>query len=47
MHVNAPVILQWPWENGIPLAHGSMKSYLKDSLTNMRYEGDIANLVGF
>ena len=27
---NSPVILQWPWENGVPLAHGSMAQRLKE-----------------
>lgn len=28
----SPVIQQWPWDNGIPLQHGSMVSYLKERL---------------
>ena len=32
IRVNAPVVQEWPWENGLPLEHGSMESMLRKSL---------------
>jgi len=32
IRVNAPVVQEWPWENGLPLEHGSMQSSLQNSL---------------
>lgn len=46
---NAPVIQQWPWENGLPLQHGSMESSLRSSLDGTGQEPDFVTmvLVGF
>jgi hypothetical protein len=32
IRLNAPVVQEWPWENGLPLEHGSMESSLRKSL---------------
>ena len=42
IRVNAPVIQEWPWENGLPLEHGSMELRLQESLASQGERQDPA-----
>lgn len=42
---NAPVILQWPWDNGVPLAHGSMALMLKEGPEQSMLQAPVRDLV--
>jgi hypothetical protein len=39
------VIKQWPWENGIPLQHGSMADTMKDALLDSIHDRELINMV--
>ena len=40
-----PVIRQWPWVNGIPLHHGSMKAYLSNHLESETQIDEFKDLI--
>ena len=41
----ANLILQWPWENGIALAHGSMAEFLKGAPQESKVHAGVRELV--
>jgi hypothetical protein len=44
IRLNAQVILQWPWENGIPLDHGSMTESLSKG-TDVTLHPEVRDLI--
>jgi hypothetical protein len=42
---SAAVIKQWPWENGIPLQHGSMADTMRDALLESIHDRELINMV--
>jgi hypothetical protein len=45
IRTQAPVIQQWPWENGVVLHHGSMAARLKEKMVGPSKEGDFERMV--
>src|SRR6266478_7314071 len=45
MRIKAPVVLQWPWANGISLEHGSLTVSLREGIQTKGFKGEIGELV--
>jgi len=45
IRLKAPVVLQWPWENGIALEHGSMRKYLEAGSKDVPLHKEVHALV--
>jgi hypothetical protein len=45
IRTNAPLLLQWPWENGIALEHGSMRQRLETTLQDSPHDPRLVEMV--
>ena len=45
IRLEAPLLQHWPWDNGIPLEHGSMRPHLEKALEGREDQGDMVELV--
>jgi hypothetical protein len=45
IRTQAPVLLQWPWQNGIALEHGSMRGRLEKSLAGSSRDHRLVDMV--
>lgn len=45
IRLKAPVVLQWPWENGIALEHGSMTKYFEAGAKDVPIHNEVHALV--
>jgi len=45
IRVEVPLLQHWPWDNGIPLEHGSMQPHLQKALEGRQDQGDMVDLL--